>query len=75
MVYELALPPNLGGVHNVFHVSMPKKYVRDESRIFTSYTKPDFNLMLVIRKVIEDTRSARKSNENKNSATSKYTFE
>ena len=37
MAYELALPPNMDKIHNVFHVSMLKKYVRDESHII-----PDF---------------------------------
>ena len=27
VVYRLALPPELSGIHNVFHVSMLKKYV------------------------------------------------
>ena len=27
LAYRLALPPELSGVHNVFHVSMLKKYV------------------------------------------------
>ena len=35
--YRLALPPSLDGVHNVFHVSMLKKYVRDEDHIFTNF--------------------------------------
>ena len=34
--YRLALPPSLDGVHNVFHVSMLKKYVRDENHIITN---------------------------------------
>ena len=33
VAYRLALPPNLAPVHNVFHVSMPKKYVPDTSHI------------------------------------------
>ena len=31
--YRLALPPSLEAVHNVFHVSQLRKYVRDESRV------------------------------------------
>ena len=31
--YKLALPPALSVVHNVFHVSMLRKYVPDESHI------------------------------------------
>ena len=33
MAYRLALPPELSGVHNVFHVSMLKKYVQDSSHV------------------------------------------
>lgn len=28
LAYRVALPPNLAGVHNVFHVSMQRKYLR-----------------------------------------------
>ena len=31
--HRLALPPNLASVHNVFHVSMLKKYVLDKSHV------------------------------------------
>ena len=31
--YQLAFPPNLASVHNVFHVSMLKKYVSDKSHV------------------------------------------
>ena len=31
--YRLALPPNLALVHNVFHVSLLKKYVSDKSHV------------------------------------------
>ena len=31
--YRLVLPPNLATVHNVFHVSMLKKYVPEESHV------------------------------------------
>ena len=33
VAYRLALPPSLSGVHNVFHVSMLRKYVPDPSHI------------------------------------------
>lgn len=33
--YELALPPNMGSVHPVFHVSMLRKYLHDESHVLT----------------------------------------
>ena len=33
LAYELALPPALTSVHNVFHVSMLKKYVSDPSHV------------------------------------------
>ena len=29
VAYRLALPPSLSGVHDVFHVSMVRKYVLD----------------------------------------------
>ena len=33
MAYRLALPPKLANVHNVFHVSMLRKYEPDPSHI------------------------------------------
>ena len=33
MSYRLALPPSLEGVHNVFHVSQLRRYIRDESHV------------------------------------------
>ena len=33
VAYGLALPPELIGVHNVFHVSMLKKYVSNPSHV------------------------------------------
>ena len=33
VAYELALLPTLAGVHNVFHVSMLRKYIPDPSHV------------------------------------------
>ncbi|KAL5548319.1 hypothetical protein UlMin_003550 [Ulmus minor] len=33
VAYKLALPPDLSAVHNVFHVSMLRKYVSDPSHV------------------------------------------
>jgi hypothetical protein len=33
VAYRLALPPNLAGIHDVFHVSMLRKYVIDPSHV------------------------------------------
>ncbi|XP_055826394.1 uncharacterized protein LOC129894772 [Solanum dulcamara] len=35
VAYRLALPPSLSTVHNVFHVSMLRKYVPDESHVLS----------------------------------------
>ena len=32
--YRLALPPSLSGVHDVFHVSMLRKYIINPSHVF-----------------------------------------
>ena len=31
--YRLALPPSLSGIHDVFHVSMLRKYIIDPSHV------------------------------------------
>lgn len=41
--YKLALSPNLDGVHNIYHVSMLKKYVRDKNHIIPNYTELDIH--------------------------------
>ncbi|XP_040367404.1 uncharacterized protein LOC121050659 [Rosa chinensis] len=33
LAYRLALPVNMSGVHNVFYVSMLRRYIRDESHV------------------------------------------
>ena len=33
VAYQLALPPNLLGVHEVFHVSMLQKYIPDPTHV------------------------------------------
>ncbi|XP_077226462.1 uncharacterized protein LOC143859697 [Tasmannia lanceolata] len=33
VAYRLALPPSLSGVHNVFHVSMLRKYISDPNHV------------------------------------------
>ena len=35
MAYKLALPPSLSAVHPVFHVSMLRKYIPDESYVIS----------------------------------------
>ena len=45
--YRLALPPSLSGVHDVFHVSMLKKYIIDPSHVLDySGLQLDDNLTL-----------------------------
>jgi hypothetical protein len=36
VAYHLALPPNLSGIHNVFHISMLRKYVPDPTHLLES---------------------------------------
>ena len=36
VAYRLTLPPEMSGVHNVFHVSMLKKYITDPSHVLQS---------------------------------------
>jgi len=55
VAYRLALPPSLEGVHNVFHVSQLRRYIRDGSHILDylelelqpdlSYTKQPMAIM------------------------------
>ena len=38
VAYRLALPPNLEKIHNVFHVSMLRRYRLDSSHVVSSET-------------------------------------
>ena len=38
MAYRLALPPELEKIHNVFHVSMLRRYTSDSSHVVSSET-------------------------------------
>ena len=38
MTYRLALPPELENIHNVFHVSMLRRYGLDPSYVVSSET-------------------------------------
>ena len=35
VAYKLALPPSLSAVHPIFHVSMLRKYILDESHVLS----------------------------------------
>ena len=35
VAYKLALPPSLSAVHPIFHVSMLRKYISDESHVLS----------------------------------------
>ena len=35
VTYRLALPPELSSVHNVFHVSMLRRYILDPSHVLS----------------------------------------
>ena len=45
VAYRLALPPSLEGVHNVFHVSQLRRYIRDESHVL-DYSELELQLDL-----------------------------
>ena len=38
MAYELELPPEMSAIHNVFHVSMLKKYMGDADQVIEPQT-------------------------------------
>ena len=40
VAYRLALPPSLAGVHDVFHVSILRRYVPDPMYVLTDVSVP-----------------------------------
>jgi len=58
VAYEVALPPSLSNIHNVFHVSQLRKYIHDPSHIVTSDELPlRENLTFEVQPIrIEDRR-------------------
>ena len=40
IAYRLALPPSLSGVHDVFHVSMLRRYVPDPTHVLADIPVP-----------------------------------
>lgn len=38
VAYRLALPPELSSVHNIFHISMLRKYLQDPSHVIDHQT-------------------------------------
>ncbi|XP_073300498.1 uncharacterized protein [Primulina huaijiensis] len=61
LAYRLALPPSLSGIHDVFHVSMLRKYEPDPSHVFDIYeVQLDPDVSYVERPVCILYRSERK---------------
>ena len=40
VAYRLALPPSLAGIHDVFHVSMLRRYVSDPTHVLSDISVP-----------------------------------
>ena len=62
--YRLALPPELENIHNVFHVSMSRRYRSDPSHVVSSETielRPDFTyeeeLMEILAHEVKELRN------------------
>ena len=61
LAYRLALPTSMSGVHNVFHISMLRKYVPDESHVIDHSTiEVKENATFVVEPVRILDRSTRK---------------
>ncbi|XP_062113070.1 uncharacterized protein LOC133824218 [Humulus lupulus] len=56
VAYRLALPPTLASTHNVFHVSMLRKYVSDQSHVLSNEPlelQPDLSYEVKPVKILE----------------------
>ena len=52
MAYEIALPPPLANIHNIFHVSQLRKYVPDPNHILESdFIQVKENLSFEVRPI------------------------
>ena len=53
LAYRIALPPELSHVHNVFHISMLRKYVHDPMHVINHYPLAVSEDLSYIEKPIE----------------------
>ena len=55
VAYRLALPPNLSQIHNVFHVSILRKYIPDITHVlnWNALQVMDGQLMLELVQIIQ----------------------
>ena len=56
VAYRLILPPELAGVHRVFHVSMLRKYISDPSHVLYHEpldVQPDVTFVERPKKIID----------------------
>ena len=57
MVHHLVLPPELGEIYDVFHVSQLKKYILDPIRVIVLSTTSDSRKFNQCEKAHTDSRS------------------
>ena len=58
LAYRLAVPPDMGKIHNMFHVSQLKKYIPDSSHILSDSPSRfrEIYLMLKCRRKFRTTK-------------------